>query len=81
MGILKDINDTLKDVKNIAKELSFKSDTIKGTSLAKMSSAATLQFPIIVSRSINNDTAQAVSKAMERQYATFVQIVISLIKI
>ena len=78
MGILKDINDTLKDVKNIAKELSFKSDTIKGTSLAKMSSAATLQFPIIVSRSINNDTAQAVSKAMERQYATFVQIVISL---
>ena len=78
MGILKDINDTLKDVKNIAKELSFKSDTIKGTSLAKMSSAATLQFPIIVSRSINNDTAQSVSKAMERQYATFVQIVISL---
>ena len=78
MGILKDINDTLKDVKNIAKELSFKSDTIRGTSLAKMSSAATLQFPIIVSRSINNDTAQAVSKAMERQYATFVQIVISL---
>lgn len=76
MTILKDISDTLKDAVQIAKEMDIKLN--KQTSIAKLSSAATLQFPVITSRSINVDTAQTVVKALERQYAMFVQMVISM---
>ena len=76
MTILKDISDTLKDAVQIAKEMDIKLN--KQTSIAKLSSAATLQFPVITSRSINVDTTQTVVKALERQYATFVQMVISM---
>lgn len=76
MTILKDINDTLRDAVHIAKEMDIKLN--KQTSIAKLSSAATLQFPVITSRSINVDTAQTVVKALERQYAMFVQMVISM---
>ena len=74
----KELKKELKEVEKGYKELRGQINTIKGTSLAKLSSAATLQFPIIISKSVNVDTAQAVSKALERQYATFIQIVISL---
>ena len=74
----KELKKELKEVEKVYKELKGQINTIKGTSLAKLSSAATLQFPIIISKSVNVDTAQAVSKALERQYATFIQIVISL---
>lgn len=76
MTILKDINDTLRDAVHIAKEMDIKLN--KQTSIAKLSSAATLQFPVITSRSINVDTTQTVVKALERQYAMFVQMVISM---
>lgn len=76
MTVLKDINDTLRDAVHIAKEMDIKLN--KQTSIAKLSSAATLQFPVITSRSINVDTAQTVVKALERQYAMFVQMVISM---
>ena len=81
MGILKDITDALKDAKGLGKEvkgLQSEINSRRGTSLARMSSDATLQFPIIISRSISIDNAQSVSKALERQYANFVQLVISL---
>ena len=81
MGILKDITDALKDAKGLGKEvkrLQSEINSRRGTSLARMSSDATLQFPIIISRSINIDNAQSVSKALERQYANFIQLVISL---
>ena len=74
----KELKKDLKEIEKGYKELRGQINTIKGTSLAKLSSAATLQFPIIISKSVNVDTAQAVSKALERQYATFIQIVISL---
>lgn len=76
MTILKDISDTLRDAVDIAKEMDIKLN--KQTSIAKLSSAATLQFPVITSRSINVDTTQTVVKALERQYAMFVQMVISM---
>jgi len=76
MTILKDISDTLKDAIDIAKEMNISLN--KQTSIAKMSSDATLQFPVITSRSINVDTAQTVTKALERQYAIFIQMIISM---
>lgn len=79
MGILKDVSDAIKDMKNIVSDVDVAGITSgRAASIARMSSQATLQFPIITSRSIDIDTAQAVSKALERQYASFVQIVISL---
>lgn len=78
MGDFKDVCDFLRDAKGVIKEIKSKSDDIKGYSIAKKSSEATLQFPIIVSRSINVDSASNVVKALERQYAIFVQMVISL---
>ena len=77
MTILKDISSVLKEAKNIVKELNMTTKPDQ-TSLARMSSATTLQFPVIVSRSIDTDTAQSITKALERQYAIFVQMVISL---
>ena len=76
MTILKDISDTLKDAISIAKEMDISLN--KQTSIAQMSSDATLQFPVITSRSINIDTAQTVTKALERQYAIFIQMIISM---
>ena len=78
MTILKDLQDALKDTKGMLKDIKMRRDDMQNRSLARKSSAATLQFPVIMSRSINLDTAQSVTKALERQYATFVQIVISL---
>ncbi len=76
MTILKDISDTLKDAINIAKDMDISLN--KQTSIAKMSSDATLQFPVIISRAINVDTSQTVTKALERQYAIFIQMIISM---
>ena len=76
MTILKDITSVLRDAKGIAKELDIAS-RMRASSIARMSSDATLQFPVIMSRSINVNTAQSVTKALERQYAIMVQIVIS----
>lgn len=76
MTILKDISDTLKDAIDIAKDMDISLN--KQTSIAKMSSDATLQFPVIISRAINVDTSQTVTKALERQYAIFIQMIISM---
>ena len=78
MGNLRNIYDFLKDAKGVIQGIKVASDDMRGQSLARQSSAATMQFPVIISRSINVETASNVVKALERQYATFVQMVISL---
>lgn len=78
MGSLKELGEFLRDAKGIVKDMKCKADDIKGLSIAKQSSASTLQFPVIMSRSINVDTASSVVKALERQYAIFVQMTIQL---
>ena len=77
MGSLKEIGEMLRDAKGIVKEIKSKRDDIN-VSIAKKSAASTLQFPVIMSRSINVDTASNVVKALERQYAIFVQMTIQL---
>lgn len=78
MGSLKEVGDFLRDAKNIVKDVGFKVNDMKGLSIAKQSSASTLQFPVITSKSINIDTASNIVKALERQYAVFVQLTIQL---
>lgn len=78
MGSLKELGDFLRDSKTVVKDLTCKVNDMKGLSIAKQSSASTLQFPVITSKSINVDTASNIVKALERQYAVFVQLTIQL---
>lgn len=78
MGSLKELGDFLRDSKGVVKDLTCKVNDMKGLSIARQSSASTLQFPVITSKSINIDTASSIVKALERNYAVFVQLTIQL---
>lgn len=76
MSVLKDIVDILKDKKlmgDIKGSLSSKQ-----ASLSRKASEGTLQFAVLVSRSLDIDTAQMISKALERNFSSFAQIVFSM---
>ena len=82
MGKLSDVLQSMRNMKgfvNDAREIKNAGmKEISQRSLARQSSAATLQFPVVISKAITLETAQTVTKALERQYAIFVQMVISL---
>lgn len=48
------------------------------SSIASKATEGILQFPVIISNSIDYDTAVMVSKACERSYASFVKVVFSM---
>lgn len=80
MGHLKDILDSIDDLSKGADEISKEISDIgkPSKSIARKASDGVLQFPVLVSSSIDVDTAQMVAKALERNYATFAQIVFSM---
>lgn len=80
MGIFKEITDTIKDVRNelTAGDTSDYLMQKRYSSIARQSMEGTLQFPVLVSRSLDIDTAQIISKALEREFASFTQIVLSM---
>ena len=57
-----------KEVKGLQSEINSR----RGTSLARMSSDATLQFPIIISRSINIDNAQTNILSIKNIFITLI---------
>lgn len=78
MGILNDIVEIVKssDIVGTAKDLKGKYG--KRKSIAGLASEGIMQFPALVTRAIDVETMQMVSKALEREYSTFVQIAISM---
>lgn len=77
MSILKDLMDVVQDVgNNETVENIFKQR--RYSSVSKRASEGTLQFPTIVSKSLDIETLQMVTKALERQYSTFIQIVTTM---
>lgn len=79
MGIFKDIMDVAKDT--YASNKGAIDDTLSRkqySSISKMADEGTLQFPVLVTRAIDIETAQMVAKALERNYASFAQIAFSL---
>lgn len=77
MGIMRDILDAIRDVASAVNGGSTVEDVFKQrkySSLAKRSQEGILQFPVLVSKSLDIDTLQMITKALERQYASFVQI-------
>lgn len=79
MGIFKDITDTVKDIRDELKGVEGDYLTQKRySSIAKQSMEGTLQFPILISRSLDLGTSQIITKALEREFASFAQIVLSM---
>lgn len=77
MSTLKDIIDIIKSSK-ATEDLKNNMLNKKYSSISTRASEGTLQFPILISNSLDIETAQMVVKALERNYTTFVQTVISM---
>lgn len=78
MGIIKDIMDTVKDISDLRRSGGKLINQKGRSSLSRASTQGTLQFPTIISKSLDIDTAQMIAKGLERQYASFIQIVLSM---
>lgn len=78
MGTLRDIIDIGKDMIKNGDVKDMFTAKAKSRSLSKKASEGTVQFPVIISSAMDIETAQNISKALERNYATFVQIVFSM---
>ena len=85
MGVFLDIATLIKDIKTAADEGlldqkvadKYKARGKNYSSISKRASEGTLQFPVLISSSIDIETAQNISKALERNYSTFAQIAFS----
>ena len=77
MGIFSEIIDAVKSA-GIEDELKTRLDTKRYSSISKRASEGTLQFPALVTRALDVDTMQIISKALERNYATFVQVALTM---
>lgn len=76
MSALKDIIDTIRDMKG---ELIPYVTSGKNTgSLAKASQASILNFPVIVSNTISIEDATLISKALEKEFASFILTVTTM---
>lgn len=76
MGILKDILDIFNDVdgEELINSLSRK----RTTSISKRSLDGTMQFPVLVSRSLDIDSMTMIMRSLERQYGSFIQTVLTM---
>lgn len=76
MSILKDVMDLMKDfdAQDLEKVISNK----KRTSLSKSAAEGTLQFPVLITRSLDISTLNTVCSALERQFASFAQIAMTM---
>ena len=79
MGVIRDIIDTIRDVKTLGTDgISDSFKTKKYSSISKRSLEGTLQFPVLVTKSLDIETLQMVTKALERQYASFIQVSLTM---
>lgn len=77
MGAFKELMDVISDldIQDAAKDYQ---NTKRYSSISKMASDGIMQFPVLVTRSLPIDTLQMITKALERNYATFVQVAITM---
>lgn len=77
MSILKDIMDLIKDfdAQDLEKLLA---GNKKPTSISKAASEGTLQFPVLITRSLDISTLNTICSALERQFASFAQIAMTM---
>lgn len=75
MGNFKDVIDVLRDP-DTKKLLHL--DKKRYSSISKQASEGILQFPVIVSDTLDPETLQMVAKALERNFASFITVCISM---
>lgn len=77
MTIVKDILDTYKEFKKDSDDF-MKLGKKKRQSISRTANKGVLQFPVIVPKSLSLEEITTGSKALERQYVSFVRIMTSL---
>ena len=77
MGVFKDVIEVIKQA-DVGELVTDKVKSAKNSSISKMASEGIMQFPVLVSRSLDIDTLQIITKALERNYASFVQVTMGL---
>lgn len=78
MGIWKDVVDTIKDLKVDKIGAQIIAGSGQKGSIAQMANEGILQYPVIASRAIDIETMMMVSKALERNFASFAQVAFSM---
>lgn len=81
VGTLNDIIGIIKDIPEASKDMNFFTNWSKKktySSISKQALQGTLQFPTLVTAAMDIETAQNITKALERQYSTFAQTVFSM---
>lgn len=79
MGILNDFIGAIQDISTLADDA--RGEILGGrrySSVSRRSMEGIMQFPVIVSRSIDLETLQMVTKALEKQFASFLQTAITM---
>ena len=77
MGVFKDVIEVIKQA-DVGELVTDKVKSAKNSSISKMASEGIMQFPVLVSRSLDIDTLQIINKALERNYASFIQVTMGL---
>ena len=77
--VVRDVIDIIDTIKN-TDEFDFqKNKKLNFSSIAKASQNLTLVFPVIISKTLNIQTASMVAKAIERKCVTMLQISLQLL--
>ena len=81
MGVISEIIDVVNGLKGVASNNSSVSKYLKNsksTSINRMAKEGILQTPVLMSTSVDSDVARIIVKALERKYASLVQMAISM---
>lgn len=79
MGFFKEIIEMKNELGDLASPNTLKA--INRRSITNWSKNAVMQFPMLVSRSVDSDSMMMTSKASERKYASLIQIIVGLYNI
>lgn len=79
MSILNELIGAVRDISTLtgdaAEEIRFKP---RYSSVSRRSMEGIMQFPVVVSRSVDLETLQMITKALEKQFASFLQTAITM---
>ena len=76
MSILKDVMDLMKDFD--ANDLGRMMMSRKPSSISRAAAEGTLQFPVLITRSLEISVLNMICSALERQFASFAQIAMTM---
>lgn len=79
MGVISELVDIIRDISSLGEDqIEHAMNRKHYSSIAQRSLEGTLQFPAIVSDSIDIETLQTVTKALEKQFASFTQTALTM---